>query len=108
MVDAVTVPVPDLDRGLAFYRDGLGHALYGELLFEKGATVQKNFNTYKLIRMPDVPTMEVKFIDSSENPQGLGEPGLPPVAAAVNNAVFHATGQRIRKLPLSLVQLSSS
>lgn len=87
--------------------DGLGHALYGELLFDKGATVQKNFNTYKLIRMPDAPAIEVRFIDSNENPQGLGEPGLPPVAAAVNNAIFNATGQRIRRLPLSLATLLS-
>jgi isoquinoline 1-oxidoreductase subunit beta len=88
--------------------DGLGHALYGELLFDNGATVQKNFNTYKLIRMPDVPRVEVKFIDSNENPMGLGEPGLPPVAAAVSNAIFRATGQRIKKLPFSLTALTSS
>lgn len=87
--------------------DGLGHALYGELEFEKGVAVQKNFNTYKLIRMPDAPEIEVKFIESDLDPTGLGEPGLPPIAAAVANAIFAATGQRIRRLPFSLTQFSS-
>ncbi|MFZ6010869.1 MAG: xanthine dehydrogenase family protein molybdopterin-binding subunit, partial [Bacteroidota bacterium] len=87
--------------------DGLGHAMYGELSFENGAPVQKNFNTYRMIRMPDVPALEVKFVESTENPMGLGEPGLPPVAAAVCNAIYRATGQRIRKLPLSLTSFTS-
>lgn len=87
--------------------DGLGHALYGELLFEKGAAVQKNFNTYKLIRMPDAPEIEVKFVENNFDPTGLGEPGLPPTAAAVANAIFNATGQRVRRLPFSLMQFSS-
>lgn len=86
--------------------DGLGHALYGELTFDKGSTIQKNFNTYKLVRMPDTPEIEVVFLDSGFDPQGLGEPGLPPIAAAVCNAIFAATGQRIRKLPISLTSFS--
>ena len=86
--------------------DGLGHTLYGELHFENGAAVQKNFDKYKLIRIPDTPEIEVKFIASEEDPTGLGEPGLPPVAAAVSNAIFKATGQRVRQLPLSLETMS--
>ncbi len=85
--------------------DGLGHALYGELTFENGATAQKNYDKYRLIRMKDTPEMEVHFIKSTENPQGLGEPGLPPIAAAVGNAIFAATGKRVRKLPFSRAEL---
>lgn len=87
--------------------DGLGHALYGELTFENGSTVQKNFNTYKLMRMPDAPEIEVRFIDSEENPSGLGEPGLPPIGAAISSAIFQATGQRVKRLPFSLTQFTS-
>ncbi len=86
--------------------DGLGHALYGELTFEKGMAKQKNFHTYKLIRMADAPEIEVKFINTDASPQGLGEPCLPPIAAAVSNAIFAATGQRLRKLPISLQPLT--
>jgi isoquinoline 1-oxidoreductase beta subunit len=87
--------------------DGLGHAMYGELTFDKGTADQKNFNTYKLIRMADTPEIEVKFVQNEINPQGLGEPCLPPITAAVANAIFAATGQRIRKLPISLTTFSS-
>jgi isoquinoline 1-oxidoreductase beta subunit len=84
--------------------DGIGHALYGELTFDKGVAQQKNFNTYKLIRMPDAPlAIEVKFIDTDASPQGLGEPCLPPVIPAITNAIFAATGQRVRRLPVSLM-----
>ncbi len=87
--------------------DGIGHALFGELTFEKGVALQKNFNTYKLIRMPDAPlAIEVKFIDTEASPQGLGEPCLPPVIPAITNAIFAATGQRVRRLPVSLMTFS--
>jgi isoquinoline 1-oxidoreductase beta subunit len=80
--------------------DGLNHAWHTQLTFDKGAVVEKNFNTYRYIRMADTPpAVEVKFVDSNESPSGLGEPGLPPVAAAVCNAIFAATGKRIRRLP---------
>lgn len=87
--------------------DGLGHLLYGELSIDKGAVVQKNFNTYKLIRMPDTPKIETKFVASEIDPTGLGEPTLPPISAAVCNAIYRATGQRVKRLPLSLTQFSS-
>jgi isoquinoline 1-oxidoreductase beta subunit len=86
--------------------DGIGHALYGELSFEKGVAQQKNFNTYKLIRIHDAPDIEVKFVQNDIAPMGLGEPGLPPVGAAVANAIFAATGQRVRRQPFSLMQIS--
>jgi isoquinoline 1-oxidoreductase beta subunit len=80
--------------------DGLGHAWHTSLTFDKGAVVEKNFHTYKFMRMADAPpAIEVKFVESNEAPSGLGEPGLPPIAAAVCNAIFAATGKRIRKLP---------
>jgi isoquinoline 1-oxidoreductase beta subunit len=86
--------------------DGLGHALYGELTLINGETQQKNFNTYRLVRMPDAPQIEVKFVQNEIDPMGLGEPGLPPVAAAVCNAIFAATGQRVKRLPISLGAVS--
>ncbi len=80
--------------------DGLGHAWYNEITFDKGAVMQKNFHTYKFIRMQDTPLdIEVKFVPADDAPTGLGEPGLPPIAPAVCNAIFAATGKRIRKLP---------
>jgi isoquinoline 1-oxidoreductase beta subunit len=82
--------------------DGIGHALFGELTFDKGAAEQKNFNSYKMIRMADAPEIEVQFVKNEISPMGLGEPCLPPVCAAVANAIFYATGQRLRKLPVSL------
>lgn len=80
--------------------DGLGHAMYGELLLEKGKPQSSNFSDYRLIRMNETPKVETYFIDSNENPTGLGEPTLPPVGAAVANAIKAATGKRIRKQPL--------
>jgi isoquinoline 1-oxidoreductase beta subunit len=82
--------------------DGLGHAWYSEITFDKGAVQQKNFNAYKLLRMQDAPPeVEVQFIATNDAPTGLGEPGLPPIAAAVGNAIFAATGKRVRKLPFN-------
>ncbi|MBS1566082.1 MAG: xanthine dehydrogenase family protein molybdopterin-binding subunit [Bacteroidetes bacterium] len=80
--------------------DGLSHAWYSGITFDKGAVMQKNFNTYKMMRMKDAPPIvEVKFVETHEAPTGLGEPGLPPIAPAVCNAIFAATGKRIRRLP---------
>jgi isoquinoline 1-oxidoreductase beta subunit len=82
--------------------DGLGHAWFSEITFDKGAVQQKNFNSYKLLRMQDAPPeVEVQFIETNDAPTGLGEPGLPPIAAAVGNAIFAATGKRLRKLPFN-------
>lgn len=79
--------------------DGLGHAMYGELRIKDGKSSHKNFDTYRLIRMREVPEVEIEFIENDFDPQGLGEPGLPPIPAAVGNAIYAATGKRIRKLP---------
>ena len=86
--------------------DGIGHAMYGEMTIENGVPQHKNFDSYRLIRMNEAPEIHVTFVESSEAPRGLGEPGLPPVAAALGNAIFAATGKRLRKLPFSKGLLS--
>ena len=83
--------------------DGLSHALFSKVTFNKGAVEQTNFHTYKFLRMKDAPIeVIVKFVPSEDAPTGLGEPGLPPTAPAVGNAIFAATGKRYRKLPFEL------
>ncbi|MEH6557243.1 MAG: molybdopterin cofactor-binding domain-containing protein [Oceanicoccus sp.] len=79
---------------------GLTAALYGDLNLEQGAIKQSNFHDYPILRMDEAPEVEVIIIDSGTEPTGVGEPGLPPVAPAVASAVFKATGQRLRSLPL--------
>jgi isoquinoline 1-oxidoreductase beta subunit len=82
--------------------DGVGMALYGEVTVDRGRTVQSNFNDYRLLRMADAPAVEVHIVDSRESPTGFGEIALPPAAGAVGNAVFAATGRRVRRLPIRL------
>lgn len=80
--------------------DGLSTALMGEITVRDGVVEQDNFHHYRLLRIDQAPAVEVHFIDSENDPRGLGEPPLPPLAPAVCNAVFAATGKRIRSLPL--------
>lgn len=79
--------------------DGLGHAMYSKLTFKNGATEQTNFNSYRLIRMKEIPEIETYFVDNGIDPTGLGEPALPPTGGAVANAIFKATGKRLRSQP---------
>ena len=79
--------------------DGLGHAMYSKLTFKNGATEQSNFNNYRLIRMKEIPEIETHFVDNGIDPTGLGEPALPPTGGAVANAIFKATGKRLRNQP---------
>lgn len=81
---------------------GLSAALYGELTLAKGRIQQSNFHDYEVLRMVRMPQVEVHLIKSDEPPTGIGEPGLPPLAPAVTNALFALTGKRIRKLPIRL------
>ena len=81
---------------------GLTAALYGGLNLENGAIKESNFHDYPMLRMNESPEIEVVIIDSGTEPTGVGEPGLPPIAPAVANAVYKATGQRLRSLPLQL------
>ena len=79
---------------------GLSAALFGRIDIEGGAVRQRNFDTYRVLRLAETPAIEVHFIDSRRDPSGLGEPGTPPVAPALANAWFALTGQRLRELPL--------
>ena len=78
---------------------GLTSILKGEITIENGAVVQSNFHEFKLLQIDEMPVVEVHIVPSAEPPGGAGEPGLPPVAPAVTNAIFAATGKRIRRLP---------
>jgi isoquinoline 1-oxidoreductase beta subunit len=81
---------------------GLTAALYGELTFKDGRVQQSNFHDYPLLRLNEMPEVEVHIVSSSEKAGGIGEVGVPPVAPAVANAVFAATGKRLRRLPFRL------
>jgi len=79
--------------------DGMGHAMFGRISFKEGKAQQSNFNQYKLIRMKEIPEVEVAFVENDYDPTGLGEPALPPTGGAVANAVFKATGKRMYSQP---------
>jgi isoquinoline 1-oxidoreductase beta subunit len=81
---------------------GLSAALYGEISFENGRPVQGNFDSYRMLRMNQAPAVEVEIIANGDPITGLGEPGVPPIAPAVCNALFRLTGNRIRRLPIQL------
>ena len=79
--------------------DGIGHAMYGELTFKDGIPSSNNFDTYRLISMGETPKVDIHFVENDIAPTGLGEPTLPPVGAAVANAIYAATGTRVTKQP---------
>ena len=81
---------------------GLSAALYGEITIKDGGVEQSNFHDYRVLRINEMPAIEVHIVPSTEAPTGVGEPGVPPIAPAVANALAAATGQRLRKLPLDL------
>ena len=87
---------------------GLTAALYGEITINAGRVVQKNFNDYKMVRMNEAPRVEVYIIQSTEKYGGVGEPGTPPIAPAVVNAIFAATGKRVRSLPIRIEELKTN
>ena len=104
VVDCGVAVNPDIvksqmESGIIF---GLTAALHGEITLEKGVVQQSNFHDYPILRMSESPEIDVYIVNSSEPPTGVGEPGLPPIAPAVANAVFAATGTRLRSLPLRL------
>jgi isoquinoline 1-oxidoreductase beta subunit len=79
---------------------GMSIAFFGKVTAKEGAIQQSNFHDYQMTRMKHVPEIHVKLIDNDHEPTGVGEPGVPPVAAAICNAIYNATGTRVRDLPL--------
>jgi len=101
-IDCGRVILPD---GVAAQAEGgvayaLSAALKGAITIKDGRCEQSNFHDYPVLRLPEMPQVEVHLVKSDDRPTGVGEPGLPPVAPAVLNAVFAATGKRIRRLPV--------
>jgi isoquinoline 1-oxidoreductase beta subunit len=80
---------------------GLTAALYGEITIEKGRVKQGNFTDYPMLRMAEMPRVHVHIVKNHEEPGGVGEPGVPPIAPAVANALFVLTGKRLRRLPIA-------
>ena len=101
-VDCGTVVNPDtvkaqMESGIVF---GISGALWGEVTLKNGRVEQSNFNNYRVLRMNETPSIEVHLVRNGETPGGIGEPGTAATAAALANAIYAATGQRLRKLPL--------
>jgi isoquinoline 1-oxidoreductase beta subunit len=89
--------VAQIESGVVF---GMGAALWGEITVRNGRVEQSNFHDYRVARMSETPPIEVHLVRSLEAPGGIGEPGTAATAPALANAVFAATGKRIRQLPL--------
>ena len=104
-IDVGTVVNPDgamaQAEGAALW--GVSLALHEGAQFANGEVVEQNLDRYKPLRMSDVPELDIVFVDSDEFPSGMGEPPLIPVAPAIGNAVFAATGKRVRDLPIKLI-----
>lgn len=96
--------IAQMEGGIIF---GLTAALYGEVTVDKGRVVEGNFDTYQMVRLADAPQIETYIIEGGLPLGGVGEPGTPPIAPAVTNAIFAATGKRIRDLPIRNHDLSS-
>jgi isoquinoline 1-oxidoreductase beta subunit len=108
-VDCGMVVNPDtvkaqIEGGIIF---GITAALYGQITFKNGRVEQSNFNNYQMLRVNEAPVVEVHIVKSTEAPGGIGEPGTAAVSPAVANAIFAATGKRIRKLPVDPGELRS-
>ena len=98
VVNPITVEA-QMQSGIAF---GLGAALHSQITFKDGRVEQSNFHNYTVLRLTEMPHVEVFIVPSTDKMGGAGEPGTPPIAPAVANAVFAATGKRLRQLPLTI------
>lgn len=87
---------------------GLTATLYGEITLEKGAVKQSNFHDYRMLRLPEAPAIEVYIVPGNERMGGAGEPGVPPIAPALANALYAATGKRLRNLPVDMREVLKS
>jgi len=94
-----------MESGIIF---GLSAALYGAITLKNGRVEQGNFHDYPLVRMAATPKIEVHIVASNEPPGGVGEPGVPPIAPAVANALFAASGARVRSLPLTPEKIAAA
>jgi isoquinoline 1-oxidoreductase beta subunit len=94
---------PGADRGRDYLR--VTAALYGAITLKDGRVEQANFDTYQMLRINEAPAIEVHIIQSSETPGGMGEPGTSAIVPAVANAIFAATGKRLRKMPVDTTAL---
>ncbi|MDG1813603.1 MAG: molybdopterin-dependent oxidoreductase [Porticoccaceae bacterium] len=108
-VDAGFAVSPDgltaqIESGIVY---GLTAALYGEITIENGAVKEGSFDSYQMLRMPAMPKIETHIINSGNAMGGAGEPGTPPIAPALTNAIYNATGQRIRQLPVKNIDLQA-
>jgi isoquinoline 1-oxidoreductase beta subunit len=92
-----------LESGIIY---GLSAALWGDITLQGGRVQQKNFNDYRVLRLNETPEIAIHIVPSSAPPGGIGETGVPPVAPAICNAIFAATGKRLRSLPISLHSLA--
>jgi isoquinoline 1-oxidoreductase beta subunit len=106
-VDCGTVVNPDTVRAQiqSAIMFGITAALYGEITLKDGRVEQTNFDTYQILRMNEAPAIEVHIVQSSEPPGGMGEAGTSAIVPAVTNAIFAATGKRLRKLPVDISAL---
>ena len=95
----VVNPLGAMNQAKGGVIDGIGHALYSDFGFNNGVPQSNNFNSYQLIRMGQTPKVDIHFIENDHDPTGLGEPTLPPIGAAVANAIYKATGKRLTKQP---------
>ncbi len=93
-----------MEGGIGF---GLSAALYGKITLKDGRVDQSNYTDYPLLRIGEMPKVEVHIVQSTERPTGVGEPGVPPIAPAVVNALFAATGKRVRHLPIDPAELKA-
>ena len=80
-------------------------AIKGGIIWKQGVCQHKNYNDYHVLRINETPEVEVHIVESGKAPGGVGEAGLPPVAPALGNAIFAATGKRIRNLPIDIQKL---
>jgi isoquinoline 1-oxidoreductase beta subunit len=101
-VDCGTVVNPDIvkaqaEGGIVY---GLSAALFGKITLKDGRVVEQNFPDYDVVHLAQMPAIEVHIVANDRPPGGIGEPALPPVAPALANAIFAATGKRVRSLPV--------
>jgi isoquinoline 1-oxidoreductase beta subunit len=109
-VDCGTVINPDtvqaqIQSGIIF---GATAALYGQVTLKQGRIEQSNFHDYQALRMNEAPTIEVHIVQSSEPPGGMGETGTSAIVPAIANAIFAATGKRLRRMPVDARALKSA